>query len=52
MSPLKRITDSEVADDQAHYKDRLQGHARRVLIQLLLQGQEPTLYLEGHHLHT
>jgi hypothetical protein len=42
----------ELADDQAHYKDQLQVHAPRILIQLLLQGQEPTLYLEEHHLHT
>lgn len=52
MNPVKRITGVEIVDDQARYKDQLQVHAPRVLIPLLLQGQEPILYLEEHHLHT
>ncbi|KAJ1420865.1 PAS domain S-box-containing protein/diguanylate cyclase [Sesbania bispinosa] len=52
MGSFKRITGLEVADDQAHYKDQLQVHAPHALTQLLLQGQGPTLYLEGNHLHT
>ena len=46
------LTGLEDADDQVHCMDQLQAHALHALEPLLLQDQEPILYLEENHSRT